>query len=760
MTSLPGISTLARPIAPRWWARWMDVPRIVAESLTPVPDPVATALRPGPWAPAQMVARALARQLAPNEDPAQPPAWLRPEQVRSFRRAVHGVRRFGGVLIADPVGSGKTYVALAVAAALDPGRPATCIVPATLLEQWRASAEAVGVPVVVGSHQAASRGRLPARHRGVVVIDESHHFRNPRTRRYRKVASWLPGRPVVLVTATPVVNRLEDLLHQLLLGVRDDALAPDGVISLRSLLRGGQGSPGLGRLVVETTDAGPRPMRWGSVSVAGSEECAAAAVALESIGRLRLSRLPATAALVRSVLGRAAASSPAALAGALGRYRKLLLHARDAAGAGQPLDRAAIRRFTGQLEDQLIWWELMPPGQGATELELHDLEIVDEVIRDAHGSGKRPDGKVERLRALLSDGRPTLVFTTRRDTVRYLRDHLSHPPAAWCTGERAGLGHVSVPRDVVLKWFRENGSAAPPEVRHLLVTDVAAEGLDLQRAARVVHYDLPWTPMRLEQREGRAARLGSLHKEVEVVHFRPPAVIERALRIGRALASKARLPGAVGLGPSGGSLWRWRGELARAYADGEARAGVAVVSRGPAGVLAGFELYGLGSGGCVRLAAALTWIDPTGEWTEDERVIAARLADAARCASSDAPDPDTLRDALALIARPIRSRLALAGGSRWTAPEADPIAHRLSVRLHAQIRHAARRRDLAELESLGRALAFVGRGRTAGEASLLERVAQAPDAELSRAVARLPASPPAWTAIEARLGGVLLFVPR
>jgi hypothetical protein len=315
-----------------------------------------------------------------------------------------------------------------------------------------------------------------------------------------------------------------------------------------------------------------------------------------------------------------------------------------------------------------------------------------------------------------------------------------------------------MPRASVLGWFRQRDEIAAPRVHHLLVTDVAAEGLDLQRAARVVHYDLPWTPMRMEQREGRAVRLGSAHREVEVVAFRPPLAIERALRITQALAVKARLPAAAGLGAGGRGLWRWRSELAEAYGEGEAAIGTAVVPRGPPGVLAGFELYGVGSKVESRLASALLWIEPGGEWTEEERIVTARLADAATSGSAP-PDPARLREALSLVAGPVRSRLALARGSRWAAPAADPIAHRVSLRLHQGIREAARRRDLQTLSGLERALAFVGRGHTAGESAELERLVGMPDGEFSRRVFRLPAPGRRWDAIEARLGGVLLFAP-
>jgi hypothetical protein len=296
-------------------------------------------------------------------------------------------------------------------------------------------------------------------------------------------------------------------------------------------------------------------------------------------------------------------------------------------------------------------------------------------------------------------------------------------------------------------------------VRHLIATDVAAEGLDLQRAARVVHYDLPWTPMRVEQREGRAVRLGSLNATVEVVTFTPPPVMERALRVTRTLALKSRLPSSVGLGPGGRGLWRWRSEIAEQYAEGPASAGVALVPAGPAGVLALFELYGLRAAGAERLSATLVWVDHGGAWTEEESVVAARLATAAAAQPAAAAGYALITTALELLATPIRSRLAAARGSRWSPPAADPVARQLSLRLHRAVRDAARRRDLEALAALERALAFVGRGHTAGESLELERLAALPEGTFEREASRLPAAPEPWSTIEPRLAGIVLFVP-
>src|SRR6476661_9272625 len=111
MTSPRDTSPCPPGSGPRWPASWPPAPRIVAESLAPVTDPLRTMLAPGPPAPPAEVARALARSLLPDESTLPPPPWLLPGQTRSFRRVLAALERYGGALLADPVGSGKTYVA-------------------------------------------------------------------------------------------------------------------------------------------------------------------------------------------------------------------------------------------------------------------------------------------------------------------------------------------------------------------------------------------------------------------------------------------------------------------------------------------------------------------------------------------------------------------------------------------------------------------------------------------------------------------------
>jgi superfamily II DNA/RNA helicase len=58
------------------------------------------------------------------------------------------------------------------------------------------------------------------------------------------------------------------------------------------------------------------------------------------------------------------------------------------------------------------------------------------------------------------------------------------------------------------------------ELRLLLGTDAASEGLNLQRLARLINLDLPWNPTRLEQRKGRIQRIGQVHDTVEIYNMR------------------------------------------------------------------------------------------------------------------------------------------------------------------------------------------------------------------------------------------------
>ena len=165
------------------------------------------------------------------------------------------------------------------------------------------------------------------------------------------------------------------------------------------------------------------------------------------------------------------------------------------------VDEATAARTVTELEDEidiLIGLEhqakaVVASGQDRKWDEISKILQHDERVHDASG----------RLRKLI-------VFTEHRDTLNYLHARI----AGVLGGDHAIVTiHGGTHRDERLKaqaLFRSD-----PEVRVLVATDAAGEGVNLQCANLMVNYDLPWNPNRLEQRFGRIHRIG----QQEVCHL-------------------------------------------------------------------------------------------------------------------------------------------------------------------------------------------------------------------------------------------------
>lgn len=714
-------------------------------------EPLTGLLHPGPAESPAAVARALAGSLAPRRARDEPPPWLDSAQGDAFRLLLHAVRADGAVLCAEPVGSGKTYLALAVAKALG-AEPAVCFVPASLVPQWQLTAQRLGVTTVVWSHARLSRGRLPPGAPSLVIVDESHHFRHPGIRRYRTLAPWLVGKRVLLLSATPIVNSPGDLYHQLHLGLRDDALAEDGAPSLRAAFGQSSVPAALGRFVVQRLDSGSIPSSRQSAEVVDSE----AVALLEGLDSLALSSHPEVAALVRSAFLRAATSSAAALLATLRRYQHLLRHAEDARAAGHPIDRKSLRQVIGGSDAQLLFWSLLPAALAEGDLRIEDLRPLTTLIDVTSRLATQSDAKSTRLEHLLADGVPTLVFVTARETVTFLRGCLSDRWVAWCTGERAGIGRTSMSRHDVLGWFRPGRVTAPAGLRGtprtLLTTDVAAEGLDLQTVGRVVHYDLPWTDVRLAQRDGRAIRRGAERSHVDIVRFLPGPAFETRLHQLEILLRKSRLPSQHGLGVEGRGQWRWRRELA-ATIPGAGNEGLCAVGSDVDGVLAGVALE---RGGEV-IVSAVYWRVQGVEWIDTPEIVEPRLLEAARALPVVPPSGNEVSQVLSSLAPVVRGLLRASSERRTVGAAPASRDLRLGRRLRSLATNAARRRDAALLHTLERALGFCTGGHTAGEAMLTDSLTTLDDTALLAALPGLPAPSPHPSPLHPRLTGLIVF---
>jgi hypothetical protein len=241
----------------------------------------------------------------------------------------------------------------------------------------------------------------------------------------------------------------------------------------------------------------------------------------------------------------------------------------------------------------------------------------------------------------------------------------------------------------------------------------------------VVHYDLPWTAMRIEQREGRSRRLGARHAESLVVRMEPAPWIEDRLRIRAILRRKEALLTRSGLRGDGAG-WRWRHDRAAEWVDHPARCGSAALVGERARALVAFQSVESGSG---HTTVSVVVVDDDGRWTEEGSSVTRALSLARSGGPCTLPDEEKegWRRRIALVA----AALAQRGTARtWTIASTSRTSLALLDRLRALVRTAAMERDRCAMEALEHRIAFTVRGHTAGEEAELERMLAAPDQEL------------------------------
>lgn len=121
----------------------------------------------------------------------------------------------------------------------------------------------------------------------------------------------------------------------------------------------------------------------------------------------------------------------------------------------------------------------------------------------------------------LPPGEKVVIFAFYRGTLRYLDRRLG------AAGYRCAMIHGGIPaaeRKNEIFRFRDDS-----KVRVLLSSEVGSEGLNLQFARVLVNYDLPWNPMKIEQRIGRIDRVGQKGDKLAIVHFKIVGTIEERL---------------------------------------------------------------------------------------------------------------------------------------------------------------------------------------------------------------------------------------
>jgi hypothetical protein len=236
----------------------------------------------------------------------------------------------------------------------------------------------------------------------------------------------------------------------------------------------------------------------------------------------RYERTRAGLGFVMTVYRRRLTSSFAALARSLERRRDYLRDLRGPAFGltDEDTEEADLDEDVGEsLEEAAREDRIAPALRGLLEAE---LEAVERLL--GRVAAIRDDAKflalVDDLRRFLALRDSAAVFTHYTDTLDALRERLVgvYGSRLACYSGRGGeqwdgRRWVSVPKEAVKEAFRTGA------IQVLLCTEAASEGLNLQTCGVLVNYDMPWNPMRVEQRIGRFDRIGQRYDDVWIHHY-------------------------------------------------------------------------------------------------------------------------------------------------------------------------------------------------------------------------------------------------
>jgi SNF2 family DNA or RNA helicase len=396
-------------------------------------------------------------------------------QLQAARSALRRMR--GRAILADEVGLGKTIEAGLILAELRLRGLADrtlVITPAGLVAQWQEELERkFGVPttipgqdvdrgVLVASLAAARRdplkSQLTADPWDLIIVDEAHRVRAPRSASGQLIRQ-LRSRYLLLLTATPVENRLQDLYEMV-------SLVAPGLLGTAAQFRAAHGTAPL--------------------TTPGKEPRNTAALRKQTAEVMIRHRRSEVSVLLPQRLAETVRVEPS---GAERQwYADLTARVRAEGRTTTSAQRLALRSVA----------KLAGSSPAAAAPTLAKIGWDDLARR---GSLLTAPAKVavllDRLGRFTQAGQKVLVFTAFRQTLELLTDQV--PDAV--------VYHGSLPRaekERVIATFRD-------EAQVLLSTESAGEGRNLQFCHVMVNMDLPWNPMQIEQRLGRLHRVGQEH---------------------------------------------------------------------------------------------------------------------------------------------------------------------------------------------------------------------------------------------------------
>ncbi|MDI6751278.1 MAG: helicase-related protein [bacterium] len=515
-------------------------------------------------------------------------------QKVAIMQAYQWLNEYNGVFISDVVGLGKTFIGAGLLRQLN--KRALVISPPGLVEMWEKFGEKFKIDLQIISRGMLYKGSYNKESilkkyegRDVVLIDESHHFRNSKAKMYQELQPFLINKQVILMTATPQNTSLWNIYNQIkLFAQSEENIFPVGEAHLRNLFKKAEEGKFpikelLKHILIRRTrnhikqfykgqdefeiEFPERDLKTITYNINDTYHNL-----YKQIRGLLSSLTYARYNLWKYVLDDKKNQKPytdlKGVVGTLKVFHKINLFKRlessifafrmtiknllgiymkfktvvEKKGIVPAGEKIQERMYRCDLNGLLDGIEELAKDYKAEDFDIaklkkdlkHDIDIFEKVSKDLNTIPEDDDKKLERLREIIEEIKyqdkkeKILIFSEYADTVNYLKDKLtkSFELVDYATGDTK-----NILRKIQAFSPEANDYDGQERIDIMVATDVLGEGHNLQDCSAVINYDLHWNPVRLIQRAGRVDRIGSKADVILVRNFLPVDEVEKEINL-------------------------------------------------------------------------------------------------------------------------------------------------------------------------------------------------------------------------------------
>jgi len=524
-------------------------------------------------------------------------------QKIAVMQAYEILNRYSGVFVCDVVGLGKTFIGAALLKQL--GERAVVICPPRIRNMWEEFGETFKIDIKTISHGALNKGVFDKnselwtyKDRDVVLIDESHYFRNSDTKRYYEIHPFLVGKKVILVTATPQNTSIWNIYNQIRLfnqeGSNDYQVKGGSLKEFFNLVDTGENKIQdlLSKILTRRTrkhikkyyqsfedepiEFPERKLKTISYNI--DETYNNLFVKIEgALKKLTYAKYNLWPYVKEENKDEEVYVNLRKITGLLKGLHKVMLFKRLESSIysfSETIRRllGIHKRFLESLEADIV-----PAGDEAQDIIYsEDVDISDklEKLKEASKKYQVNDFEMEELKQDLENDanvfrdiseflervpessdkkfgevvklldkhkkEKVLIFSEYADTVKYLHRRLKAKTDNLSFVTSKTKDAISIIRRFAPKANEYKLKDKESPINVVVSTDVFSTGLNLQDCGIVINYDLHWNPVLLIQRVGRVDRIGTEYDIIRVYNFLPHKKVEEKISLKERVSKRVQ----------------------------------------------------------------------------------------------------------------------------------------------------------------------------------------------------------------------------